>query len=81
VLAFSTSVYLRSPGHRLKIIPTFGDYKNARPLFRENDSLTDHRRHTTPTRYPLFRLERSPLNGRADVSRQSWNFKTTRPKG
>lgn len=29
---------------RLKIIPTFNDYKNARLLFRENDPLTDHHR-------------------------------------
>jgi len=60
VLAFSTSSI---SGQRLKIIPTFGDYKNARPLFRQNDSLTDHRRHSTPTRYPLFRLERRLLTG------------------
>lgn len=48
---------------RLKIIPTFGDYKNVRPLFRENDSLTDHRRHRTPTRYLFSRLERGLLTG------------------
>lgn len=41
-----------------KIIPTFNDYKNARPLFRESDPLTDHRRHSTPIRCPLSRLER-----------------------
>ena len=27
-------------------------YKCGRPLFRETDPLTDHRRHRTPTRYP-----------------------------
>lgn len=41
----------------LKIIPTFTGYKSARPLFRETDPLTDHRRHRTPARYPLTRLE------------------------
>lgn len=69
---------------RLKIIPTFSDYKNARPLFRESDPLTDHRRHSTPTRYPFSRLERGLLTGAKTslgVARQSWNFETTRPKG
>lgn len=67
-----------------KIIPTFSDYKNTRPLFRESDPLTDHRRHSTPTRYPLSRLERGLLTGAKTslgVARQSWNFETTRPKG
>lgn len=68
----------------LKIIPTFNGYKNTRPLFRESDPLTDHRRHSTPTRYPLSRLERGLLTGAKTslgVARQSWNFETTRPKG
>lgn len=80
----TASLPIPFPRSRLKIIPTFGDYKNVRPLFRENDSLTDHRRHSTPTRYPFSRLERRLLTGAQTllgVLRQSWNFETTRPKG
>lgn len=38
-------------------------YKSGRPLFRETDPLTDHRRHRTPARYPLSRLEPGLLTG------------------
>lgn len=38
-------------------------YKSGRPLFRETDPLTDHRRHRTPARYPFTRLEPGLLTG------------------